>query len=159
MRHLAEDKWIIFCSARGVEACRFVVFYSTLFFPVLLFPECLQQCLEVTTAHNMDSQSPLQMFFLSLMGRENSSFSFSFITFPKLCLWQAVSFPCVFSLQYLLLSLFLPEDRSRMLSNNRYIINNTSCSMVLNRHVPRKRGYLLAEPPSLKGIRNTLVNP
>lgn len=86
---------------------------------------------------------PLQMFFLSSMGRKNLSFSFSSLTFPKWCLQQAAHSPCVYPMQYSLLSLFLLEDRWGTLLNNRHIINSTSCFMVLNIYMSRRRGCLL----------------
>lgn len=115
--------------------------------PVLLFPEWMstsEKCPVVTTANSNDFLF-LPLHTLSFIrGRKNTSFSFSPTTFPKSCLQAAAHFPCVYPVQYLLLSLFLLEDQAGTLSDDGHIITTTPCSAVLNIHGSRRSGCLLA---------------
>lgn len=89
-------------------------------------------------------------------GGKTTSFSFSPITFPVLCLQLAAHFPCVYPTQYLLLSLFLLEDQAGTLSNDGHIITITTCSAVLNIHGSRKSGCLLARVSLIKNHKKHL---
>ena len=88
--------------------------------------------------------------------RQNTSFRFWPITFPKSCLQLAAHFPCVYPIQYLLLSLFLLEDWAGTLSRDGHIITTTAWSAVLNIHGSRTIGCLLAWAPLIKKHKKCL---